>query len=194
MNRLEEFLQNLDKKNKIMLYLSVVIIGVIVYYNFNYSFLSSKIDENEEKIKKLEQNYNFSIKNYNFKLAKLKKEYKSLLAIENEKLQDLEYLNKKINLSILNIDDKKFYSLLEKILSKSYDDGLTPDFYINQNIDKFKKFTIDINGSIGVCEERNLFNFIKYLESRKYVVNISKFKLDNNRSNYYIKYNIWGLK
>ncbi|GAX87078.1 conserved hypothetical protein [Lebetimonas natsushimae] len=194
MNRLEEFLQDLDNKNKIMLYLSVVIIGIIIYYNFNYSFLSSKIDSNQEKIKKLEKSLNFSIKNYNIKLAKLKKEYKNLLTIENEKLQDLEYLNKRINLSTLNVNDKSFYSLLEKILSKSYDEGLTPDFYIHKNIDRFKKYTIDINGSVEVCDEKNLLNFIKYLESRKYINNLSKFKLDINSTNYFIKYNIWGLK
>jgi hypothetical protein len=39
MNRLEEFLQNLDLKNKIMVYFSVVIIGIIFYYEYNYSVL-----------------------------------------------------------------------------------------------------------------------------------------------------------
>jgi hypothetical protein len=32
------------------------------------------------------------------------------------------------------------------------------------------------------------------LESRKYVVNIDKFKLDTNNSGYFIEYNIWGIK
>jgi uncharacterized protein YlbG (UPF0298 family) len=194
MNRLEEFLQNLDKKNLILLYLSVFIIGIIIYYNFNYNVLSSKIDENSQLIGDLENKANVSLKKYNTKLAKLKKEYRNLKIKEYSKLQDLDYLNKKIDLSILNINDKNFYSLLENILYKSSVLNLNPNFYINKNINNFKIYNIEINGTLGYCNERNLFNLIKFLESQKYVNSVESCYIDENRSNFYIKYNVWGLK
>jgi hypothetical protein len=193
-DRIEEFLQNLDIKNKVLLYLSVLIFGIIIYYNFNLNYLSPKIKYNENLIKKLEKKTHLSLKSYNKKLYELKKKYKSLLALKNEKIQDLKYLNKRINLSVLFINDKKFYSLLENILNKSYDLGLNPNFYITQNFDKFKKYIIDVNGTVGICEEKDLLDFIKYLESSKYVVNIDEFTFDFNSSNYFIRYNIWGIK
>jgi hypothetical protein len=193
-NRLEEFLQNLDNKNKIMLYLSILIIAVIIYYNFNYNFLNSEITDNDKEIKKLEKKVNSSIKNYVNTLFKLKKEYKNLTVIKNEKIQDLEYLNKRIDLSYLKINDKNFYSLLENILYKSNNLNLTPDFYINKDFNEFKKYIIDIKGVLGFCQEKNLFDFIKFLESRKYCVNIDKFSLEKNNSTYFIRYNIWGIK
>jgi hypothetical protein len=194
MNRLEEFLQNLDLKNKIMLYLSIVVVGVIIYYNFNYNILNSQIEDNNKQLKKLEKRVNFSFKNYKKKLIKLKKEYKNLKIIKNEKIQDLDYLNKRIDLSPLKLDDKKFYSILESILYNSSSLNLTPDFYIDKKFDKFKKYVIDINGTLAYCQEKNLFNFIKFLKSGKYVVNIDNFRFDVNSSNYFIRYNIWGLK
>ncbi|WP_156920221.1 MULTISPECIES: hypothetical protein [unclassified Lebetimonas] len=194
MNRLEEFLQNLDKKNLLLLYLSVFIIGIIIYYNFNYNVLSSKIDENSRLIGDLENKANVSLKKYNTKLAKLKKEYRNLKIKEYSKLQDLDYLNKKIDLSILNINDKNFYSLLENILYKSSVLNLNPNFYISKNNNNFKIYNIEINGTLGYCNERNLFNLIKFLESQKYVNSVESCYIDENRSNFYIKYNVWGLK
>lgn len=194
MNRLEEFLQNLDLKNKAMLYLSVLIVGIIVYYNFNYNVLNSKIQNNSKKIVNLKKRLNISPREYNNKLSKLKKEYKNLKIVENEKLQDLSYLNRRLKLSHLNINDKNFYTLLENILSKSYDFDLTPSFYIQKDFGNFKKYIVDINGSFTVCSEKKLFDLIKFLESRKYVVNIDTFNLDKNTSNFFIRYNIWGIK
>jgi len=194
MNRLEEFLQNLDIKNKIMLYISIVVIGIIIFYNFNYNVLSGEIEENKQLINDLQNRVKFSLKRYNNRLVKLKKEYKKLKINENKKLQDLDYLNKRLDISTLNVSDKNFYTLLENILYKSNMLNLAPSFYIKQNFGKFKKYIIDINGTLGYCQEKNLFKFIKILESYKYVNNIDKLILDENSSNYYIKYSIWGIK
>jgi hypothetical protein len=193
MNKIEEFLQNLDTKNKIMLYLSILVLGIIIYYNYNLNVLNVAISENNKEIKQLQRKSNISLKDYNLKLTALKKEYKKLLVLVNQKMQDLDYLNKRLALSSVNINDKKFYSLMENILNKSYSLNLMPNFYIDKSFDKFKEYSIDINGSFGVCNEKKLFDFIKFLESRSYVNNISNFQFDKNSSNYFIRYNIWGI-
>ena len=194
MNRLEEFLQDLDTKNKILLYLSVVVVGIIIYYNINYNYLSSKIETNKKEIVKLKKENNININSYNKQIAKLKKDVKKLKLIANEKLKDLQYLNERINLAVVKIDDNKFYSLLEKILYKSSDLGLSPNFLINQNMGKFKTYTLEINGSLPECGYKNLFSFVKFLESQKVINNIDKFKMNKKNSNFYIRYNIWGIK
>ena len=194
MNKLEEFLEQLDNRNKIMLYVSVVVVAIIIFYNFNYAVLSAEIDENSAKIDKLNKEVHFSLNHYNAKLVNLKKTSKKLVLKENEKLQDLDYLNKRLNLSILNVDDKKFYSILENILSKTSALNLTPSFSIDKNMTKFNKYEIKIDGVVQNCSEAKLFNLIKILESGRYVSNIDKFSIDKNSSTYSINYNIWGIK
>jgi len=194
MNKLEEFLEQLDKKNKIMLYMSVVIAAITLFYNFNYSSLRVQIEQNDKKISKLNKEVHFSLNHYSIKLANLKKISKKLVLKENEKLQDLDYLNRRVALSILNVDDKIFYSILEDILSKTSSLNLTPSFSIDKNITKFNKYQIKINGLVQNCAEEKLFKLIKILESRRYVNSINEFFIDRNNSTYYIEYNIWGIK
>jgi hypothetical protein len=194
-NRLEEWLQDLDSKNKIALYIMIVAIAGVIYYYFNYSVLYTKINKNEKKIVSLKKKLNLPIKNYAIKLPVLTKKYKNLLTAKNKRLQDLEYLNERINISFLHINEKDFYALLENILNESYNLKLTPSFYISQSFGTFKKYIINIEGAFGYCQEKNVFDLIKFLESRKYVVSIDKFNLDNNGSlKFFIRYNIWGIK
>jgi len=193
-SKLEEFFQNLDNKNKLFLYLSVVIVAIILYYNLNYNYFSKQININNKKIQNLNRRNKINIKRYRNKAIKLKTEFKKLNFIVNENLRDLQYLNERLNLSILSINDNKFYSLLENILFKSSNLNLSPTFTISQDNSKFKIYSIDINGSISYCNDKNLFSFIKYLESRKLVNNISNFYFNKKTSKFYIKYNVWGIK
>jgi hypothetical protein len=192
MNRLEEFLQNLDIKNKIMLYVSLVIVAGIIYYNFNLGYMSSKIEDNKKVIKDLEKKIHFSIKENRHKLAVLKKEYKQLILKERKHKENLEYLNRRISFSSLRLDDSKFYSLLRDILNKSNLLNLAPNFVINKKVDKFVKYNLEINGSLNICEEKKFFELIKFLESTKYVSNIES--LDRNSTDYLIHYTVWGIK
>jgi len=194
MNRLEEFLQDLDTKNRIFLYLSVVVVAITIYYNLNYNYLSDKIDKNKEEIKKLKKESKIDINVYNKKIVTLKKEHKKLTVLRNEKFKDLKYLNVRLNLSSLKIDDNKFYSILKNILSETGTLGLSPNFAITQNVDKFKTYTIEINGILPYCGEKSLFTFVKFLESQSVVNNIDKLSFDKNSSTFYIKYNMWGIK
>jgi len=194
MNRFEEFLEDLDTKNKIFLYLSIVIIGIIIYYNVNLSYLSGKINKNERIIVKLQKKNKINLKNYHKQIVKLKRTFKNLSLTLNEDFKDLKYLNERLNLSVLKINDNKFYSLLENILFQSSNFNLSPNFVINSQINDFKSYHIEINGSLPYCGENNLFNFIKFLESQKVVNNIDKFYFDKNSSDFYIRYNIWGIK
>lgn len=194
MNRLEEYLQDLDNKNKFILYFSIVALGGLIYYYFNYDVLYTQITKTQNKISAIEKKINLPIKNYAIKLPVLKKKYKNLLILKNKRLQDFEYLDERINISFLNIGEKDFYTLLEKILYKSYNLNLTPSFYIDESFDVFKKYIVNIEGRLGYCQEKKVFDLVKFLESSKYVVNINKFNLDSNISKYFIKYNIWGIK
>ena len=194
MNRFEEFLEDLDTKNKIFLYLSIVVIGIIIYYNFNLSYLSEEINKNEKKIVKLQKENRINVKSYDKQIVKLKKDFKNLKLTLNEKFKDLKYLNERLNLSVLKINDSKFYSLLENILFQSSNLNLSPNFLINSQINDFKNYNIEINGSLPYCGDSNLFSFIKFLESQKVVNDIDKFYFDKNSSEFYIKYNIWGIK
>jgi hypothetical protein len=193
LSTLEDYLQELDLKNKIVLYVSVLIFFGIIYYYFNYDYFNSKMEENRSKIIELKRENHFSVKKAKIKLAHLKKELKKLKLEKDELKADMVYLKRKLTLSHLKVDDDKFYSLLEKVLYKSIELDFAPNYLIKKEDKKdFIKYSLDINSSFNICEENKLFNLIKFLESTKYVATIEGF--DENNSDFFIRYSIWGVK
>ena len=50
MSRIEEFLNGLEKKHLILLYISLFLGGVIIYINFNMTFMKGAYDKYQSEI------------------------------------------------------------------------------------------------------------------------------------------------
>ena len=195
MNKIEEYLNNLEKKHLYMLYVSLIIVVGIIYYNYNYSYLQDKIDTQNTTIYSLEK----KLKKTNFLEIKLRKIKKDILKIKKENSalsEDLNYINILIKTSnVLNIDNKKFSDILKDVLNKAINNNIKASYLINENLNDFKSFNINIKGSFNPENYNNFLFFIHDLEDIKQIKEIKTFYMKKDK-NIEFKMNIifWSLR
>jgi len=197
-NKIEDYLNNLDnidKKILILLYLLCALLIGLIYYSFNYSILREKIEQYDYQIESLEKKIK-SNKSLITKLKKLRKNIK-ILEYKNSSLEeDIKYLNMLINSSnILNINEKRFFTILRNILQKAVENNIKASYKIEINVNKFKVYSIYINGKFNKEKFFNFFNFIKDLESIKNVKKVHNLSLtkENNFIKFSLIINFWSI-
>jgi predicted RNA-binding protein with EMAP domain len=162
MKEIEEYFKSLNKKEKIMLYLSFPIIVFILYYNFIYQpFVEkeNKLNKTKRSLVKKISNIKSNKIRYNF----LKKDYYSLQSEIESLTQDYRYAKISFDsLDIIKLGDKKFLLIIEYLLSKAKKRNLDISMDINKNIKFDKHFNntilIDIKG------KGNYSHFVRYIK------------------------------
>ena len=193
-NKIEEYLNGLDKKNLIMVYASVIIVFFIIYYNYNYSVLSEEIRSYDNKISKLQKKIKHNISNKK-ELVGLKK---MMIELKKENVslkEDLKYLSMLVKTSkILYINDEKFLDILNYILQKAISSNIKANYTLNVQTEKFKKYLIEIKGVFKAKQYIDFYNFIKSIESIKAVKVISNLKLEKKENiEFEIKVLFWSI-
>ena len=176
MSRLIDFLENLDRKNLILLYLSILLLGVVVYINFNMKFLSDKIGYYDSQIRKYQklknQKYIASLEN---EYVNLQKEEKKLINIKFQKEEELKRINTLINTSpILYINDNEFAKILKSILYNSSKYNVKISLNIQSDDKDFKTYKIFVTGESASVY--NLYQFIKSIEAIRKIKEITTLK------------------
>jgi len=193
MNRVNEYFQNLDKKNMIMLYMSVVILFIIIGYLLQDSYFGPMIDNLNNKQENLYKKLSKTKKN-KLLLLKLKKEEikkKTLLASLKE---DEIYLNSVIETSdVLNVDKNKYLLILREYLKKG--SLLNASFELNET-KLLEKYKIHINGYFLPNRFYEFVDFLKTIQKPNAVITINsvdiyKFK---DKIKYDLNVSIWSLK
>jgi hypothetical protein len=196
--RLEEVFSSLDKKNKIMLYLSVLIVIFIIYYHFDLGYLSKKENKLKDTLSSYKSELKYVSSDYDTKLVKLKEEYKKLkLQLANLKfdLMNVKFFIK--TTKILMIDNKEVVSVLKFILNSAYKNGIISSYFINTSENKdYSILSINIDGSFRPYKVEEFYKFLTTLESLKKVNKIESFSLENSFDdvNFSIRYKMWGIK
>jgi len=195
MNKFEEYLNGLDKKNLVMLYMSLIIAAGVLYYNFNYSFLENKIEQNRAQIKKLLFK---SIKSHdlNNKLIQLKKQYKKMEKKHMSLTEDLKYLNILINTSpILKLSDEKVLNILKDILQYAINNNIMASYKMQFVSNDYNAYIIDMQGTFDANYFMNFYKFVKSIEKMKVIKEIKILKIEKDKD---IKFDMqiyfWGLK
>ncbi len=164
MNKIEEYLNKLDKKNTILLYVSVVIAVFVVYYNFNYGVLSKTIEENRDIIAELERKMQ-NTNELKSKLTALKRSLKSLKEKNTVYSEDLKYLNILIKTSdVLNIKEEKFIDILKNVLQKASENKILASYVIKKDVNGYVVYEIDISGEFPEDKFMKFYKFIRDLE------------------------------
>jgi len=194
MNKIEEYLNTLDKKNIILLYVSVVLAAFVVYYNFNYSVLYEKIENCEREINTLQKKLK-KTNELNLKFVKIKKEFKKLKNQNITLNEDLKYLNVLIKTSsLLHINEKEFLSILKSVLQKAVESNIKASYLIDKEINDYQKYIIDINGVFAPSNFHSFYLFIKNLEKIKAVKKIEYLKFEKkDRINFSLRIVFWSL-
>ncbi|GAB6045833.1 hypothetical protein JCM11957_14310 [Caminibacter profundus] len=179
MNRVEKYLQELNKKNKILLYISIIILGFIIYYNFNYSYLNEKYEKLHSQVNALYKKVNISFYDLQNKLKNLKQTYKLQYQKNSSLQEDYRYLKVLINTSeVLTLNEKKFFSILETILKMSSQKGINSSYEIEQNKKDLLIYKVKIYGNFAVNNFLNFLEFVKTIEKIKAIKKISNLKLE----------------
>jgi len=191
--RVNEYFSNLDKKNLLMLYLSMLIlffiIGNLIYSNYIVSEKENLDKQKKEIIKKLSK-----IRSYKKVISSSKKKYlkqKSLLATLEE---DVRYLNSIVYTSKrLYIDDKKYLTILNKYLQVA--PLINASFEFNKTIKDVKEYNIKVNGIMDVKNYFNFISFIRELEKVDAIVTINQLVLNRKKDNinYEINLSLWSI-
>jgi len=179
MNRVEKYLQELNKKNKILLYISIIILGFIIYYNFNYSYLNEKYEKLHSQVNALYKKVNISFYDLQNKLKNLKQTYKLQYQKNSSLQEDYRYLKVLINTSeVLTLNEEKFFSILETILKMSSQKGINSSYEIEQNKKDLLIYKVKIYGNFAVNNFLNFLEFVKTIEKIKAIKKISSLKLE----------------
>ena len=191
--RVNEYFSNLDKKNLLMLYLSMLIlffiIGNLIYSNYVISEKENLDKQKKEIIKKLSK-----IRGYKRAINSSKEKYlkqKSLLATLEE---DVRYLNSIVYTSKkLYIDDKKYLTILNKYLQIA--PLINASFEFNKTIEDVKAYTIKVDGVMNVKDYFNFVSFIKEIEKVDAIVTINQLILNREKDNinYEINLSLWSI-
>ena len=192
MNRFSEYLENLDKKNLVMLYLSVIILFFIMgFFAFNYFFLPQKkemVNRKVSLIKKIKK-----IKFNNGSVIVLKKQYKKEKLKINSLQEDLNYLNSLIySAPKIYVNQKKYLNIINKYLEIG--SLLNASFEFNQT-NQLNKYNMDITGNFLPDEFFMFVKFLKILQEPKSIITINDLEMNyKNKINYDINLSIWSIK
>ena len=192
MNAFNEYLENLDRKNLVMLYLSVVILFFILgYFIFENILLPQKqqlINKKISLIKKIKK-----IKFNNDSVIILKKQYKKEKLKINSLQEDLNYLNSLIYSSPeIYINQKRYLDIINKYLELG--STLNASFEFNQT-NKLNKYNVHITGYFLPDKYFVFVKFIKLLQKPKAIITINDLELNyNSKVDYDINLSIWSIK
>jgi len=192
MNKITEYLNNLDTKNFVMLIISVIILSFIVVYYLNDYFSSEEKLLSKKKIeliKKIDK-----VKKGNLQISKLKQKNKLLKTKLVNLQKDLRYLLSEIDSSeVLNVDNKKFLFILHNFIQSGA--NVNASFKIKEN-KSLEKYKFNITGRTSVAKFFDLATFMKTIQFQKAIININEFNVikKNNYINYDMNVSIWSFQ
>jgi len=178
--RLEEYLNSINKKEIIYIFLSIPIVVFIIYYNFIFQSLEKK----EKKLLKDEQKVGKELIQISTEIRNIKKSKKDLKPtiskVENlrEEFKFLKYSFNEVDLIKLSAD--KSYLLIKHLLNKANLLNLTTIFKIDWN-QQTPPFTQTILIKIdGTGNYINIIKYLQYIENLKSLVKIKSVDISIN--------------
>jgi hypothetical protein len=175
MNRIEEFLNGLEKKHLVLLYLSIAMLGVVIYFNFNISFMKSEAIKYKKEIAKYKRLKNGGLNKLKLQLLNLTKQEKKLLKKKYKLKEELKRLNTLIMTSpVLFISDNSFANILKEILYNSEKFNVKISLNISNDKDIFKIYTINLNGKAN-----NMYDIYRFIQSIEKIRKIKKVEIAN---------------
>ena len=176
--RIEEYLNSLEKKELIYIFLSIPIVVFIIYYNFIYP----NLEKEQKKLTSLQKEKQQSLGKIVQEIRKVKKS-KVILAPTRQKLENLKEDFKYINynyqsLDILKLDDYKIYNIFTKLLNESNILGLTTSFNIKWDLPKIPPFDNHLEVIIqGSGDYKNIIKYLQFIDHLKSLIIIKNLKI-----------------
>jgi len=200
-NKLDDFLAEREDKEKYMIYGSIIIVFIIIYYYFNYMNLYKKIQYKQHSLEKVKKSYDIS--SYSQKLKLKRKKYFVLSKNIKDAKTNLNKINKLI-VTVKNpkliVDKKEIFEYLRDVFKFSISKYVFPSYEINESNDGVKQFTIFFKGEIYPDNFKNVVTFLRYMENNNFISSVKSFEFNiavtgNNKiSDFNGTFNIWSYK
>ena len=199
--RIDEFLEEKEPKEKYMIYGSIIVVFIIIYYYFNYMNLNKAVEEQKIVLTNLQSQYDIS--SYNQKLIKKRNEYINLIKQIKTIKNDLNKIKTKVATAkhpLLVVNDNKIFLYLKDIFKFSISKYIFPSYEINESINKLKLYQVSFKGSTNFNNFKNVISFVRYMEKNNFVSYVDEFEFNisvkgKRRFNYFQGImNIWSYK
>jgi len=176
--RIEEYLNSLEKKELIYIFLSIPIVVFIIYYNFVYP----NLEKEQKKLTSIQKEKYQSLGKIVQEIRKVKNS-KAVLAPTRQKLENLKedfrYINYNYQtLDILKLNDYKIYDILTKLLNKSNILCLNTSFDIKWDAPKLPPFDNHLKIIIqGDGDYRNIIKYLQFIDHLNNLIVIKNLKI-----------------
>ena len=183
-DKLDDFLNEREDKEKYMIYLSIVIVIGMIYYFFNWNMLHKEIIERKSTLKSIEKSYD--IKSYENKLRISKNKFTVLnnkISSLEKNIQEIQKLITSIKSVKLFVDDNDLFMFLQNVFSLSIKKSLFPSYTIDKKkSDLLTHYQIKIKGKTTLNNFINFIHILRFVEKSDYIVNLNR--VEFNVSNY----------
>jgi len=185
MDRIEEYLSGLEFKHKIMLYASVFILGGIIYFYFNYTYLNEKYSKLMAQKREWLKTTSTGLQKLKISVNVRKKELNILKKKYLEESEDLKYLVASIRASKrLYMNQEKFYNLFNQIINASKEAGLGSSFVVDSKSGELlNQYNIKVFGKIYVYDFDNIINFLYKVKNLPALISVKNVSFLNCYSN-----------
>lgn len=184
MNKFENYLVHVDKKQKMMMY---TIVAVVLFFIFNLitAPMREEIDSLESNIANVEQSIaKNSVNSLKKEIALKSKELLSInTEIEKQKEMATSLLSKLYTIKYAFFNEKEFANSLDEMLKKSLNAHLTIDFIKSINVpkeDEMKllkhKKRLEISGK---GEYKEIVSFIHHIEQLDVILKFSSIRIES---------------
>ncbi len=188
MNKLENYLNSADKKQKIMIYV-IIAITLLFVFNFIVTPMQEEIENLESNIASVEQSIaKNSINSIKKEIALKQKEQVTLNAeIDKQKEIITSLLSKLYTIKYAFFNEKEFADSLDEMLKKSINARLSIDFIKSSDgakeetmkLLKHKK-RLEIGGK---GEYKDVVGFIHHIEKLDVILKFSSIKIEASKEN-----------
>ena len=201
LERIDDFLSQREPKEKYMIYASIFIIFIIIYYYFNYSILYKKLKKEKTSLSSTKQIYD--LKSYEKKLTIKRNSYFNLVNEIKSSKNNLQKINmeiKNINKPKLVVTENDIFMFLKDLFNFSISRYLFPSYKIDENSSGLKLFTIKIKGRTDIKNFNSFISFLRFMENNNFIASFDEVEFNvsiyNNRkmSDYNASLGIWGYK
>jgi len=181
--KIDQFLNERENKEKYMIYGSILIVFIIICYYFNFNYLyNTKIKTAKSELTKVKKNYNLS--HYKRELVKKRNRY---LNLSNE-LKNIKKDLKKINNLILSSKNPKLivtkddlFKYLKDVFNFSINKYIFPSYEINESKNDLVTYNIFFKGRTSFNNFKNFILFIKYMENNDFISTFSRIEFNVSR-------------
>ena len=188
MNKFETYLNNVEKKQKIMIYV-IVAVTLLFVLNFVTTPMREEIENLESSIASVEQSIaKNSVNSFKKEISLKQKEQVNVnVAIEQQKEIITALLSKLYTIKYAFFNEKEFADSLDEMLKKSINAHLSIDFIKSTNgvkedttkLLKHKK-RLEIGGN---GEYKEVVGFIHHIEKLNVILKFSSIKIESAKDN-----------